>query len=73
METEFERRIRQNEGNGKVLHSGLVRKWIVEAGIDLWDHWHRNSTHEGLAKWFGERCDKKELTKGERDEEKTNY
>jgi len=28
---EFERRIAQNEGNGKVIHSNLLRDWLKEA------------------------------------------
>ena len=33
----FEQKIRDNEGNGRVIHSDLLRDWIAEVKKELWE------------------------------------
>ena len=37
-EGEFTTRIAQNEGNGKVIHSDLLREWVAELKHDIEAH-----------------------------------
>jgi len=55
----FEQKIRDNEGNGRVIHSDLLRDWIAEVKKELWEAMNSANRNTRLAnielmliKWF---------------------
>jgi len=61
MKGEFEERITQNEGNGRVIHSDLLRDWVDQAkkeylAIEEADtSQYSEEDFKWFEKWFGKR------------------